>query len=105
MNTENLEELIERYKSQIESNKRRHPQMDAVFEEIKVRMVEALCKPFHIAVIGKAGVGKTSTINALFGTDWKISHTEGATKEEHILHLTGSRGSLDISDLPGLGED
>ena len=69
------------------------------------KVIEELEKPTHIAVIGKCGVGKTSTINALFGTDWKISHVRAATKREHVYFYENERGRLTISDLPGLGED
>jgi len=76
-----------------------------VYELLKERMTEELEKPTHIAVIGKCGVGKTSTINALFGTDWKISHVRAATKREQVYLYESDRGKLKISDLPGLGED
>ena len=68
-------------------------------------MSEELQHPTHIAVIGKCGVGKTSTINALFGTDWKISHVRAATKTVQEFLYESERGRLKISDLPGLGED
>lgn len=76
-----------------------------VYELLKESVIAELDKPTHIAVIGKCGVGKTSTINALFGTDWKISHVRAATKREQVYIYQSERGKLKISDLPGLGED
>lgn len=63
-----------------------------------------------LAFLGMTGVGKSSTINCLFGTRLKISHITPGTLEANkirIRHrpLTGKKGELDIYDLPGLNED
>lgn len=94
-----LEEFLQR-RDHADGDKRRQ-----VYELLKESVNAELEKPTHIAVIGKCGVGKTSTINALFGTDWKISHVRAATKREHVYLYESERGRLKISDLPGLGED
>ncbi len=62
--------------------------------------------PPKIAVIGKAGVGKTTTINNLFNAEWKTSHVVAGTKEaqKKVFELAGG-GELMIFDMPGLGED
>lgn len=80
-------------------------QRKKVGDLLKEKVRDELERPTHIAVIGKCGVGKTSTINALFGTDWKISHIRAATKREQVYLYESDRGKLKISDLPGLGED
>ncbi len=105
MNIKLFEGLFNKAKSKIDTSELPKEKSDKFFELLKENMAEELQKPTHIAVIGKCGVGKTSTINALFGTDWKISHVKAATKEEEILMLEGERGTLKISDLPGFGED
>lgn len=88
------------------ARQRSAPGIRAEVEELlKQRVREELEHPTHIAVIGKCGVGKTSTINALFGRDWKISHTRAATTRVQESILESERGRLKISDLPGLGED
>lgn len=78
---------------------------DAVEEERKKN-------PITIAIIGKTGTGKTSTINSLFGTEWPISHFQACTKIEQAITLSvpspkGYRKDnvLKIYDMPGLGED
>lgn len=60
--------------------------------------------PPRIAVFGKAGVGKTTTINSLFNTDLRTSHTSIGTKEssEHSFSLP-SGGEISLIDLPGYG--
>jgi uncharacterized protein len=57
--------------------------------------------PFAIGVVGVSGGGKSSTVNALFGTDLPVSHTSAGS--------TGFRNAdlprLRVIDAPGLGED
>ena len=61
-------------------------------------------KPPRIALIGETGVGKTSTINALFGKGLEISHTRACTQIE--TEVVGERGRpVRVFDMPGLGED
>jgi small GTP-binding protein len=105
MKQDKWDKLLEKYKSQIDTKNIPKEDVDKIFEELKQRVMGELDKPTHIAVIGKTGAGKTSTINALFGTDWKISHVRAATKQEQVFIYEGERGRLKISDLPGFAED
>jgi hypothetical protein len=99
------DKLLEKYKAKIETSKIPPEDVEKIFEHLKAKIIEELERPTHIAVIGKTGVGKTSTINALFGTDWEVSHIRAATKKEQVFIYAGERGRLKISDLPGFGED
>src|SRR6266567_8285180 len=62
-----------------------------------------------IALIGESGVGKSSTINALFNAGQEVSHTEASTQQEFAVQITletiyGIQGLLKVYDMPGLGE-
>lgn len=60
--------------------------------------------PPRLTVIGKAGVGKTSTINALFNAEWKTSHVLVGTTDAQLKEFElQSGGSLTVVDLPGYG--
>ena len=69
-------------------------------------------KPLKLGVIGTSGVGKSSTINALFGSDLEISHTVACTKEFKTVPIDvdlsiaadKKKALLHVVDAPGLGE-
>ena len=82
---------------------------------LKKAVGTAFQNPPTIGVIGVSGVGKSSTINAMFKTDLPISHTVACTKEFQAIDLRteirdhgvahGKLTALRIVDAPGLGED
>jgi len=84
-------------------------------EKIRDAMLEEVAsRPPTIGVVGVSGVGKSSTINTMFKTRLKISHTVAGTKEfgatDLSLHFTagevkGEMINLRMVDAPGLGED
>lgn len=60
--------------------------------------------PPRIAIIGKAGVGKTTTVNKLFNATFKTSHVGiGTTDAQHKVFSLAAGGELEIIDLPGYG--
>lgn len=71
--------------------------------EISKELKDADLAP-QIVLIGKTGVGKSSTINKLFNPqpNLPVDHIEPATIEVLKLHL-GDRGQLIVVDSPGLG--
>lgn len=78
-------------------------------EKVEEANQAELSKPPVIAIIGPTGVGKSSTINALFGTQLSVSHTKAETSDaEKIIveeFVEGKKGSIVIYDMPGIGED
>lgn len=64
----------------------------------------------RIALIGFTGVGKSSTINALFNAGLPIGNVRACTQEAAALKVdvseyVGANGSVIVYDMPGLGED
>ena len=60
--------------------------------------------PPKVAILGKAGVGKTTTINSVFNAQWKTSHTVVGTTQAQMKEFSlSSGGTLSVVDLPGYG--
>lgn len=62
-----------------------------------------------IAFIGFTGVGKSSTLNALFNAGQEVSDVRACTQfaqsfTGNIEKYTGTKGSINVYDMPGLGE-
>ena len=77
-----------------------------VREAVSSALERELSEPPRIAVIGETGVGKSSTINALFAAGLDISHTSACTQRDTEIEYEVAPGEkLRIVDLPGLGED
>lgn len=66
--------------------------------------------PPKIAWVGLCGVGKSSTINALFNAGREINDVVACTQKEAAVYgdvseYLGSKGKIIVYDMPGLGED
>ena len=66
-----------------------------------------------VAFFGKCGVGKTTTINSLFGLNWEIGHAKATTLQiystfinpkEYLNTLSMPDCILRIIDTPGISE-
>jgi uncharacterized protein len=70
--------------------------------------------PPTIVIVGETGVGKSSTINALFNAGEPVSAVTATTRSAVGMYvwtsageelLEGSRGLIRVFDMPGLGDD
>lgn len=67
---------------------------------------EILEKPFRVAVIGQSGVGKSSTLNAVFGLkNYTSDIAEGTTEIIEKIFPMRDGFNLSIYDMPGLNND
>lgn len=77
-------------------------------EFLKNEYRKALSKPPNIAFIGRTGVGKSSTLNALFNAGLKVHNTRPSTKKPKIIRVETvkkrGKGVLHFYDMPGVGE-
>jgi len=100
------------------SRKKVSPEQEALVEKLRGVLGEQefqkfqrifrdeLAKPPKVAIIGKAGVGKSTTINSLFNLEEKVSHSDtGTTQDNERAVLLPDGGKLSVIDMPGMGED
>lgn len=91
-----LKSFLENLKSNLPAN---------VAEKFAKAIENEIAEPPKIAIIGKSGTGKTTTINSLFNVEWHVSETVTGTTEiqKETFKLTGE-GKLTVIDMPGLGD-
>ena len=86
---------------------------DKIAEEVSRRAEQDVQKnPPAVAIIGEVGVGKSSTLNALFNSGLEVGNAKATTQEAKALEInlrtTPSKRNdpvdLVFYDLPGLGE-
>lgn len=104
-----LQHLLDEYRAKTISENPHitEAQLDAITHKIQERVDNE--PPPKIAFIGETGVGKSSTLNALFNAGLDVSHTEACTQDEQAIEiktgsLDGNNGVLVFYDMPGLGE-
>ncbi|WP_314409233.1 GTPase family protein [Streptomyces sp. DSM 40484] len=64
--------------------------------------------PPRLVLIGQAGVGKSKTINALFNAGQEVGHSRATTDRAWTIpvqEVSGSHGTLEVVDMPGIGDD
>ena len=94
-----IEKLLDAILGKNVSEQEKQEVMTAINKEI----VE---KPFRVAVVGQSGVGKSTTLNAVFGLDnYTSAIAEGTTDIEEKTFPMRDGFNLSIYDMPGLGCD
>lgn len=62
-------------------------------------------KALTVAIMGQTGVGKSSLLNALFGTELPVGDVKPVTRRPHAISVPSNSGHmLTFWDMPGLGE-
>lgn len=61
-------------------------------------------RPLSVAVFGQTGVGKSTLLNSIFGTDLETSDYEPCTGIPNIIEASNGDSVLRFIDLPGFGE-
>ncbi len=73
-------------------------------ESLMSKVQQEIQTPPKVAILGKSGVGKTTTINNLFDANLKTSPTTVGTTQAEIKEFElPDGGSLIVGDLPGYG--
>ncbi len=63
-------------------------------------------KPFRVAVIGQSGVGKSTTLNSVFGlTNYTSNLAEGTSEIVEKVFPMRDGFNLSLYDMPGLNND
>jgi len=101
----------------LDSSNHSSKNMDSLIEKLKRSLPKELADklgeaisqeiaiPPKVAIIGKSGVGKTSTINNLFNVEWHTSETiTGTTAVQKETFKLKGEGKLTVLDMPGLGD-
>lgn len=78
---------------------------ETVLQMVKHKKQEELNKHPTIAIIGITGVGKSTTINSLFGTKLGVGHFQSCTQKGTPIEINATKGKIILYDMPGLGED
>jgi small GTP-binding protein len=82
-------------------------QIKGVVNELKRRIQDE--PPPRIAIVGEAGVGKSTTLNSLFNAGVPVSDTRACTKDDIELTIDLGKSPKEnrriiVYDMPGLGE-
>lgn len=76
-----------------------------LFKEVERELERIEQMPFQVSILGQTGVGKSSLINALFGTNLRTDPIRPCTKEIERIVVKGQNDhELWFYDLPGIGE-
>lgn len=103
----NPRKLIEDIKKFLAQNGMKAEDIDKFGQQLQERLDNVA--PPTIAIIGFTGVGKSSTLNALFNAGQMTSDVRACTQDAKqftgdIEPYTGKKGIINIYDMPGLGE-
>ena len=73
-------------------------------DSIRDQLEEDARRPFTISVFGQSGTGKSSLLNAIFGTDFETNDSEPCTSEPQTFVFKEGPSEIRFVDMPGFGE-
>lgn len=98
MKSSNLDSFMEKLMSELDEKQGK---------ELKKIIDEKKSKPIKVAIIGQSGVGKSTTVNNLFGAKEVVSRTgEGTTTKNfggYKEYKLDDGSIMKVADLPGYG--
>lgn len=101
--TEKFEFMIQKLLAGILGDKVSKSEWDTIMGALDKEIKD---QPFRVAVIGQSGVGKSTTLNAVFGIESHTSNVaEGTTKIIEKVFPMRDGFNLSIYDMPGLNND
>lgn len=81
------------------------PNFTQIFDEFKKISDKEKGKPIVVSILGQTGTGKSSLVNALFGTHFETNDVHPCTaKLQSHKEFTKSGQEIIFNDLPGIGE-
>jgi len=100
---ENYKFMIEKLFAAILGNNVSDEDKSTIFGALNKEIKE---RPFRVAVIGQSGVGKSTTLNAVFGlNNYTSRNAEGTTEIIEKVFPMRDGFNLSIYDMPGLNND
>lgn len=95
-----MDEFIARLMSQLEPKEAK---------KLKKALEKQKSTPIKVAVLGQSGVGKSSTVNNLFGAKFKVSRIGEGTTEDNFVgykdYELADGSIITVADLPGYGRE
>jgi uncharacterized protein len=77
---------------------------DHAKEAVEKLLANEARRPLIVSVMGQTGVGKSSLVNAIFGTQLETGEVRPTTKHPQEVRTDHDGHELGFCDLPGLGE-